>query len=78
MNKFLFKSTEADFQKIYQLLDTIQKNVLYSTHQVDFIRKEIMKMVHDKDLQSTVDKYFEETSPQTDSDNKPYNDEGLD
>ncbi len=78
MNKFLFKSTEADFQKIYQLLDTIQKNVLYSTHQVDFIRKEIMKMVHDKDLQSTVDKYFEEMSPQTDSDNKPYNDEGLD
>ncbi len=68
MNKFLFKSTEADFQKLYQLLETIQKNVLYSTHQIDFIRKELMKLVHDKDLQSTVDKYFDETSHQTDSD----------
>ena len=67
MNKFLFKSTEADFQKLFQSLETIQKNILYSTHQLDFIRKTLTELVHDKNLQSTVDKYFE-TSPQTDPD----------
>jgi len=69
MKNFIFKSTDADFKKMFQLIETIQKNVLYSTHQMDFLRKEIMKLVHDKNLQSTVDKYFErdETSPQTES-----------
>ncbi len=60
MNKFLFKSTEADFQKLTQLILTIQKNVLYVTHQVDFIRKEIVKSNVDKDLQKQVDEYFEQ------------------
>ncbi len=66
MKNFIFKSTEADLQKMFSNIDIIQKNVLYLTHQVDFIRKEIMKMKHDKDLQNTVDKYFDETSHQTD------------
>ncbi len=60
MNKFLFKSAEADLQKLFQLTEIIQKNVLYLTHQVDFIRKTIIEDKHDKDLQSTVDKYFDE------------------
>ncbi len=60
MNKFLFKSTEADFQKLFQQLVTIQKNVLYVTHQVDYIRQQINKLVTDKDLQKQVDEYFEE------------------
>ncbi len=68
MKNFIFKSTEADLQKMFQYLDTLQKNVLYLTHQVDFIRKTMMADKHDKDLQSTVDKYFDETSHQTDSD----------
>ncbi len=67
MNKFLFKSTDADLQKLYQLTVIIQKNVLYLTHQVDFIRKTLVENKHDKDLQSTVDKYFDETSHQTDT-----------
>ncbi len=67
MNKFLFKSTGADLQKLLQLTETIQKNVLYLTHQVDYIRRTIVETKHDKDLQSTVDKYFDETSHQTDS-----------
>ncbi len=67
MNKFLFKSTDADFQKLYQLLVTIQKNVLYSTHRIDLIVRELSKLTHDKDLQNTVDKYFDETSHQTDT-----------
>jgi len=66
MNKFLFKSTDADFKKMFSVIETIQKNVLYSTHQLDFLRKTILALVHDKDLQSTVDKYFDETSHQTD------------
>ncbi len=68
MKNFIFKSIETDLQKMFQHIETLQKNVLYVTHQVDFIRKEIMKLNHDKDLQSTVDKYFDETSHQTDSD----------
>ncbi len=70
MKNFIFKSTDADLQKMFTILETLQKNVLYVTHQVDYIRKEIVKWKHDKDLQTTVDKYFDETSHQTDSDNK--------
>ncbi len=69
MNKFLFKSTAADFQKLYQLELTTQKNVLYVTHIVDKIVRLLLELKHDKDLQTTVDKYFDETSHQTDSDN---------
>ncbi len=70
MKNFIFKSTEADLHKMFTYLETIQKNILYLTHQVDYIRKTVTSDKHDKDLQSTVDKYFErdETSPQTDSD----------
>ncbi len=68
MNKFLFKSADADLQKLFQLQVTIQSNVLYITHQVDLIIRQLKEFKHDKDLQSTVDKYFDETSHQTDSD----------
>ncbi len=67
MKNFIFKSAETDLQKILQLAVTIQKNVLYITHQVDFIRRKVLEMNHDKDLQNTVDKYFDETSHQTES-----------
>jgi len=60
MKNFIFKSTDADFKKMFQLIETIQKNVLYSTHQLDFLRKTILELVHDKDLQRTVDNYFDE------------------
>ncbi len=71
MNKFLFKSTDADFKKMFSIidnkLDLLQKNVLYSTHQLDFIRQQIIQLVTDKGLQKQVDEYFDETSHQTDS-----------
>ncbi len=70
MKNFIFKSTDADFKKMFQLIETIQKNVLYSTHQIDFLRKTILELVHDKDLQTTVDKYFDETSHQTEIEDK--------
>jgi len=68
MNKFLFKSADADLQKLFQSIETIQKNVLYLTYRIDTILKNTNKMVLDKNLQSQVDEFFEETSPQTDSD----------
>ncbi len=72
MNKFLFKSTTADFQKLYQLIETkleiLNKNVLYVTHVCDKIDNNLHKIIVDKELQQTVDKYFDETSHQTDSD----------
>ncbi len=66
--KFDFsKSTSADLSNKITInkLDILLKNVLYITHQVDFLRKIALETKHDKDLQTTVDKYFEETSPQT-------------
>ncbi len=64
MNKFLFKSTDADFQKLFQSLETIQKNVLYLTYRMDTVLKTVTKLEHkitlDKDLQTQVDQYFED------------------
>ncbi len=60
MNKFLFKSSDADLQKLIQSTETIQKNVLYLTYRTDMIIKTLNKMVVDKDLQKQVDQYFED------------------
>ncbi len=58
MNKFFLKSNESDFQKLIQQMKTIHKNVLYLTYQVDFIRKKVMSLSVDKDLQKTVDDFY--------------------
>ncbi len=60
MNKFLFKSADADLQKLFQLQVTIQKNVLYITHRVDLIIRELHEIKSNKGLQQQVDKYFDE------------------
>ncbi len=74
MKNFIFKSTGADLQKMFQYLEVAQRNVLYLTYQVDKLLKIARVNDTDKGLQQQVDKYFEddlsETSPQTDSDNK--------
>ncbi len=59
MKKFIFKSTEADLQKLFAICETIQKNVLYLTYQVDFIRRKISEMHTDKGLQKQVTDYYE-------------------
>ncbi len=67
MKNFIFKSTDADLQKMFQLLETIQKNGLYCTYRIDSLLKNFEKLLTDKSLQTQVDRYFEdETSPQTD------------
>ncbi len=72
MKNFLFKSTGADLQKMFQSIETkldiIAGNILYSTNQLDFIRKRIIQMDADKGLQKQVNEYFNETSHQTDLD----------
>ncbi len=73
MNKFLFKSTDADFQKLIQSqLGIINGNILYLTREVDKLVRLAKVTEVNKDLQQQVDKYFEddETSPQTDLDNQ--------
>ncbi len=70
MKNFIFKSTDADFKKMFSIIETIQKNVLYLTYRIDSLLKEVKSLTVDKDLQSQVDEYFDETSPQTDQDNK--------
>ncbi len=67
MKNFIFKSTEADLQKMFSSIDTIQKNVLYLTYQVDFIRKCINQQVVDKGLQTQVDEYFQDHDSDKDS-----------
>ncbi len=70
-----FKNLSPPRADFYSKLDTLNKNILYVTHQVDKILKLQTSMVIDNDLQNTVDKYFDEsqdlgaddmrTSPQT-------------
>ncbi len=72
MKNFIFKSSDPDLQKIITIisseLNLLQKNVLYITYRVDAILKLLNEDHIDKGLQKQVDEYFEETSPQTESD----------
>ncbi len=64
MNKFLFKSSDADFQKLYSILETIQKNGLYCTYRIDSLLKNFDKLLNDKGLQKQVDAYFDSEEPE--------------
>ncbi len=65
-----FKSSEPDLKfNIQSQLRIINQNILYLTREVDKISRLVQTLSVDKNLQATVDKYFdedEETSPQTD------------
>ncbi len=64
MNKFLFKSSDADFQKLIQSIDTIQKNVLYLTFRMDLVLKKVNTLGVDKALvKQTLDFYDEDIPP---------------
>ncbi len=62
MKNFIFKSTGADLQKMFQYLETAQKNILYLTYQVDKLLKIARVNETDKGLQQQVDEYFEDDS----------------
>ncbi len=59
MNKFFLKSTDADFQKLIQQINTIHKNVLYVTYQVDFIRKKVSELEVNNNLARQVDDFYD-------------------
>ncbi len=66
-----FKSSEPDLKfNLQSQIRVINGNILYLTREVDKIVRLVKTLVVDKNLQLTVDKYFEEdieeTSPQTD------------
>lgn len=67
MKNFIFKSTNADLQKIVPILVTklelLNKNILYVTYQVDKILKIEQGDMADKGLQKQVDEYFEKIKP---------------
>ncbi len=60
MKNFIFKSTDADFKKMFSIIETIQKNTLYSTYRIDSLLKNFEKLLTDKSLQKQVDQYFSE------------------
>ncbi len=68
MKNFIFKSSEADLQKMFSILENLQKNIVYITYKVDSIIKVVKSLENSSNLQKQVDEYFEddETSPQTD------------
>ncbi len=59
MKNFIFKSTAADLQKMFQLIETIQKNVLYVTYRIDMLIKRYDKLEIDKSLQHQVTEYYD-------------------
>ncbi len=73
MKNFIFKSTDADFKKMFSIIETIQKNVLYLTYRIDLLVKEMKVLTVDKGLQKQVDEYFseEETEHIPEEDKEP-------
>ncbi len=64
MKNFIFKSNESDLQKMFQSIETIQKNVLYLTYRIDTVLKTVTKLVVDGGIQKQVDEYFDDESHQ--------------
>ncbi len=61
MKNFIFKSTEADLQKMFQYLETTQKNILYLTYQTDKLLKITRTLETNMGLQRQIDDYFEDS-----------------
>ncbi len=57
-----FKSTDADLKFKTQLnkFDLINGNILYLTHEIDQIKKIVIALQNNQNLQKQVDNYFEE------------------
>ncbi len=71
MTNFIFKS-QWTYKKLCQQLDIIQAEQRHARSDMAIILRYFNKYLTDVKLQKQVDEYFEdETSPQTDSENKP-------
>ncbi len=62
MKNFIFKSNASDLQKMFSILENLQKNMVYSTYKLDNILKLIKELHTDNNLQKQVDSYFTEDS----------------
>ncbi len=71
MKNFIFKSTDADLQKMFSILDNLQKNVVYITYRVDSILKLVKTQAVDAGLNKQVDEFFEDETPDENSDKEP-------
>ncbi len=60
MKNFIFKSTAADLQKMFSILENLQKNIVYITYKQDAILKLVKQLGADAGLQKQVDEYFED------------------
>ncbi len=60
MKNFIFKSNASDLQKMFSILENLQKNMVYSTYKLDAILKLVKSLDTDDKLQTQVDKYFTE------------------
>ncbi len=69
MKNFIFKSTDADLQKMFSILDNLQKNIVYITYKVDNIIKIVKSLDTNSNLQKQVDSFFED-NPQDIPDEK--------
>ncbi len=70
MKNFIFKS-EADFHKIvFNKLDMVLDEQRHARSDLAYIIRHLNKILADSNLQKQVDQYFEETSPQTDLEDK--------
>ncbi len=59
MKNFIFKSNASDLQKMFSILENLQKNMVYVTYKVDAIIKLVKTLEIDNQLQKGVDNYFE-------------------
>ncbi len=60
MKNFIFKSTDADLQKMFQSIETIQKNVLYVTYRIDMLIKRYDKVEIDKAIVKQADDFYQD------------------
>ncbi len=67
-----FKSSEPDLKfNIQSNFRILNQNVLYLTREIDDIKRILMKATRDENLQTQVDKYFEDDAkdiPEEDKD----------
>jgi len=59
MKKFLFKSSDPDFKKMFSILETLQKNMVYSTYKLDNILKLVKSLTVDTNVQKQVDEFYD-------------------
>ncbi len=68
MKHFVFKSTDADLQKIFQSIEIIQKNTLYCTYRIDSLLKKVNQLVTNQGLQKQVTEFYDNKCDPIESD----------